>query len=206
MPTKPERPYCDHCQRPLRTCLCRWVAPLTNLAEVIILQHPLETHNPKNTARLLHMSLHKSEMFEGEQFADDFLATLLSRGSKTNLLLYPPTPAEDSPQLIAPAPLPPLPQPEQIRLIVIDGTWRKSRKMLYLNPLLQGLPRMSLADCPPSAYTAIRKAQKDNQLSTLEASCYALQQLENSRVDYASLLMAFEGFVRQQQAFVPPRH
>ena len=205
MPTKPERLYCAHCQRPLRTCLCPWITPLTNLAEVVILQHPLETHNAKNTARLLHMSLHNSEMFEGEQFADDFLATLLNRESKTNLLLYPPTPAEDSLQLLAPAPLPSLPPPEQIRLIVIDGTWRKSRKMLYLNPRLQGLPRVSLADCPPSAY-AIRKAQKDNQLSTLEASCYALQQLENSRVDYAPLLAAFEGFVRQQQAFMPPRH
>ena len=205
MPTKPERRYCAHCQRPLRTCLCLWVTPLTNLTEVVILQHPLETHNAKNTARLLHMSLHNSKTFEGEQFADGFLATLLSRESKTNLLLYPPTPAEDSLQLLAPAPLPALPPPEQIRLIVIDGTWRKSRKMLYLNPPLQGLPRVSLADCPPSTY-AIRKAQKDNQLSTLEASCYALQQLEHSRVDYAPLLAAFEGFVRQQQAFMPPRH
>ena len=203
--TTPERPYCGHCQRPLRTCVCRWIVPLSNLVEVIILQHPLETHNAKNTARLLHMSLQQSRLVEGEQFADDFLATLLGEGDKTNVLLYPPTPEEDTLKLTAPAPLPQLPLPEHIRLIVIDGTWRKSRKMLYLNPLLQALPRLSLADCPPSAY-AIRKAQKDNQLSTLEASCYALQQLEHSRVDYAPLLAAFEGFVRQQQAFMPPRH
>lgn len=203
--TTPERPYCGHCQRPLRTCVCRWIVPLSNLVEVIILQHPLETHNAKNTARLLHMSLQQSRLVEGEQFADDFLATLLGEGDKTNVLLYPPTPEEDTLKLTAPAPLPQLPLPEHIRLIVIDGTWRKSRKMLYLNPLLQALPRLSLADCPPSAY-AIRKAQKDNQLSTLEASCYALQQLENTRVDYAPLLHAFEGFVRQQQAFIPSRH
>lgn len=203
--TTPERPYCGHCQRPLRTCVCRWIVPLSNLVEVIILQHPLETHNAKNTVRLLHMSLQQSRLVEGEQFADDFLATLLGEGDKTNVLLYPPTPEEDTLKLTAPAPLPQLPLPEHIRLIVIDGTWRKSRKMLYLNPLLQALPRLSLADCPPSAY-AIRKAQKDNQLSTLEASCYALQQLENIRVDYAPLLHAFKGFVRQQQAFIPSRH
>lgn len=203
--TTPERPYCSHCQRPLRNCVCRWIVPLSNLVEVIILQHPLEAHNAKNTARLLHMSLQQSRLVEGEQFADDFLATLLGEGDKTNVLLYPPTPEEDTLKLTAPAPLPQLPLPEHIRLIVIDGTWRKSRKMLYLNPLLQALPRLSLADCPPSAY-AIRKAQKDNQLSTLEASCYALQQLENTRVDYAPLLHAFEGFVRQQQAFIPSRH
>ncbi|MGM8225811.1 tRNA-uridine aminocarboxypropyltransferase [Cellvibrio sp. ARAG 10.3] len=203
--TTPERPYCGHCQRPLRTCVCRWIVPLSNLVEVIILQHPLETHNAKNTARLLHLSLQQSRLVEGEQFTDDFLAALLGEGDKTNVLLYPPTPEEATLKLTAPAPLPQLPLPEHIRLIVIDGTWRKSRKMLYLNPLLQALPRLSLADCPPSAY-AIRKAQKDNQLSTLEASCYALQQLENTRVDYAPLLQAFKGFVRQQQAFIPPRH
>ena len=205
MLTTPERSYCGHCQRPLRTCVCRWIVPLSNLVEVIILQHPLETHNAKNTARLLHLSLQQSRLVEGEQFTDDFLAALLGEGDKTNVLLYPPTPEGDTLKLTAPAPLPQLPLPEHIRLIVIDGTWRKSRKMLYLNPLLQALPRLSLADCPPSAY-AIRKAQKDNQLSTLEASCYALQQLENTRVDYAPLLHAFEGFVRQQQAFIPSRH
>ena len=34
--------------------------------------------------------------------------------------------------------------PSRLRLIVLDGTWRKSRKMLYRNPLLQQLPRLSL--------------------------------------------------------------
>jgi DTW domain-containing protein YfiP len=32
-------------------------------------------------------------------------------------------------------------QIQGLRLVIIDATWRKSRKMLYLNPLLQALPR-----------------------------------------------------------------
>lgn len=92
--------------------------------------------------------------------------------------------------------------PDQLRLIVIDGTWRKSRKMVYLNRALQRLPRMTLVETPDSLYS-IRKAHSENQLSTLEASCYALQQLEQLQVDYAPLLDAMRLFVAQQSAFVP---
>ena len=42
-------------------------------------------------------------------------------------------------------------------LIVPDGTWRKARKLLYLNPLLDALPRVTLGQVPPSRYR-LRKA------------------------------------------------
>jgi DTW domain-containing protein len=82
----------------------------------------------------------------------------------------------------------------------LDGTWRKSRKMLYLNPLLQQLPRLALRDLPPSSYR-IRKAHKPDQLSTLEATCAALAQLESDAGRFAPLLRAFDGFVAQQSAY-----
>jgi DTW domain-containing protein YfiP len=97
-----------------------------------------------------------------------------------------------------PAPAQPPAPPENfasLRLIVLDGTWRKSRKMLYLNPPLQRLPRLMLSDPPPSSYL-IRKAHRPNQLSTLEASCAALAQLEADGQTYQPLLAAFDGFVQ----------
>lgn len=72
--------------------------------------------------------------------------------------------------------------------------------MLYLNPLLQTLPRLSLRDVPASQYL-IRKAHGPGQLSTLEAACYALMQLERSDEKYARLLNAFNGFVAQQLGY-----
>jgi DTW domain. len=36
--------------------------------EVLILQHPLEVHEAKGTARLLHLSLPHSRMVTGERF------------------------------------------------------------------------------------------------------------------------------------------
>lgn len=198
------RTQCQLCLRPERTCLCRWITATANHIELVILQHPLEVNNAKNTARLLHLSLNNSQLYVGETFPTGFLPELLAKDAKTNVLLYPATAETQALGLIEPPALPELSsfKTEHIRLIALDGTWRKSRKMVYLNPELQQLPRWSLSECPPSAYH-IRKAQHQDQLSTLEASCYALQQLERARVDYQPLLQAFDGFIAQQLALNP---
>jgi DTW domain-containing protein YfiP len=74
--------------------------------------------------------------------------------------------------------------------------------MLHLSPLLQQLPRLSLDDVPASSYL-IRKAHQPGQLSTLEATCAALAQLEGRPERFRPLLNAFDGFVAQQLAFRP---
>ncbi|WP_295994342.1 tRNA-uridine aminocarboxypropyltransferase [Rugamonas sp.] len=197
---------CDTCLRAQRACICRWIAAVSNSVEVLILQHPMEVANAKGSARLLHLSLSNSRMVAGEQFAPAELAALLSP-DRASVLLYPATVAGHAPELIAPPPFDPAlaAQPERLRLVVLDGTWRKSRKMLYLNPLLQTLPRLPLRDTPPSHYL-IRKAHLPDQLSTLEATCYALAQLERTDGDgFSPLIAAFDGFVAQQSSFAPPR-
>lgn len=185
------------------------------------MQHPMEEHHAKGSARLLHLSLPGSRLVVGETFAPSALQALLD-STKHNLLLYPDTPpgsaqhrpqspdlewsasgpsAQDPTALVLSARAPSvLPQPAHIRLVVIDGTWRKSRKMIYANPLLQALPRLSLRNLPASRY-AVRKAHRPDQRSTLEATCAALAQLEGSAVQCAPLLAAFEGLVAQQMEY-----
>jgi DTW domain-containing protein YfiP len=70
--------------------------------------------------------------------------------------------------------------------------------MLMLNPLLQALPRWSLAPPAASRYL-IRRAEHPHQRSTLEAACQALQVIERAPQRYIGLLQAFDGFVAQQQ-------
>jgi DTW domain-containing protein YfiP len=164
---------------------------------VLILQHPLEVDHAKNSARLLHLSLPRSRMLAGESFGEGSLQDVLKE-PKYNVLLYPQTPQDDAPALDTVQ----LKDPSRVRLVVLDGTWRKSRKMLHLSPLLRQLPRLSLGDVPASNYL-IRKAHKPGQLSTLEATCAALAQLESDPEKYQPLLKAFDGFVAQQLAFVP---
>ena len=193
-PTK--RATCTACLRAQSACICRWVRPLSSRAGLLILQHPLEVRNAKNSARLLHLCLAGSRLEVGEAFAPGHLAALLGADGRTPLLLYPDTP----PALPAPAPSPP--RPEDVTLVVLDATWRKSRKMLHLNPLLQSLPRLALHDVAPSAYR-IRKAHAAHQLSTLEAAALALGRIDGDPGRYAPLLAAFDGFVQQLAAHDP---
>ncbi|MFZ6750540.1 tRNA-uridine aminocarboxypropyltransferase [Undibacterium sp. Ren11W] len=194
------RAICTRCLRPASACICQWIVAIRPEVELIILQHPLEQHHAKGSARLLHLSLADSQMHIAEKFEIECLRSILFATEKTTLLLYP----ERSEGQNGVAESPPfdarcLASPDQLRLIVLDGTWRKSRKMLYQNPLLQSLPRLALNDMPSSQYR-IRKAHRPDQLSTLEASCQALMLLENNTEKYQPLLAAFDGFIRQQQS------
>lgn len=167
--------------------------------EVVILQHPLEVKQAKGSARLLHLSLHGSELHTGELFDAAVLNKLLHAPGKYSVLLYPEFDEALSHSMISPEQLDAemLASPACLRLIVLDGTWRKSRKMLYLNPLLQALPRLSLRNMPESHYR-IRKAHRADQLSTLEACCYALMQLEQDDEKFSPLFAAFDCFIEQQ--------
>ena len=189
------RAVCAHCARPLVTCICGWVRPIHGKVEVLILQHPLEVGQAKGSARLLHLCLAGSRLVTGETFDEATLAALLfapmDGRAASPLLLYPATPGACMATTAA--------APAATRLVVLDATWRKSRKMLMANPLLQSLPRLALADLPPSRYR-IRKAHAPHQLSTLEASAYALMQLDGEATPYGGLIAAFDDFVAQQMA------
>jgi DTW domain-containing protein YfiP len=198
----PKRATCATCLRAQAACICRWIAPVVSGVDVLVLQHPLEVGNAKNSARLLHLSLPGSTLVVGEAFEQSGLAALLHGGGRAPVLLYPETPGDASLGIV-PAPIvepASLGGPGRVRLVVLDATWRKSRKMLYQNPALQALPRLALRDMPESNYR-IRKAQAPGQLSTLEATAYALMQLHGDAGPFQPLLAAFDGFVTQQAAF-----
>ena len=198
------RPQCARCLRPASSCLCPWAVPVAHQAEVLVLQHPLEVAHAKGTARLLHLCLPRSRIEVGERFGpallQDWLAAPTASGLPAHaVLLYPDTPQNPALPLQAPPPLPGpwLATPAALRLVVLDGTWRKSRKMLYLNPLLQQLPRLPLEDRPTSRYGRLRRAKAAHQLSTLEAACAALAQIDGDAARYAPVLAALDGWMAQ---------
>jgi DTW domain-containing protein YfiP len=207
------RPSCNSCLRPLSTCICSLVTHVAHACDVLILQHPLEVHNAKNSARLLHLCLPHSKIVSGETFDESELHNLLhapstlpgvsAKASKAiqPVLLYPMDASDPDAQPFAAQDLHAAQSEEDgpmpLRLVILDGTWRKSRKMIYENALLRTLPRLSLRNTPVSQYL-IRKSHKPEQLSTLEAGCYALMQLEKDSAKYHPLLNAFDDFVLQQ--------
>ncbi len=205
------RANCLRCLRAQRTCICGLAVPIRHATEVLILQHPLETHQAKGSARLLHLCLPQSLIMVGEQFDASTLHALLydpwphmpgevqGRAPAQPVLLYPST-ADRAPLNVAAVQAPRADATVPTRLVLLDGTWRKSRKMLHLNPLLSTLPRMSLSDFPASRYT-IRKAHRPEQLSTLEAAYHALLQLERDPERLHPLLHAFTRFVERQMHY-----
>lgn len=196
------RPICATCLRAKAACICAFVQPVQTDVELLVLQHPREVGNAKNSGRLLHLCVGGSVLAVGERFDTCELDALLHGGGREPVLLYPSTPADTLLGMPPPTSAEPglLASPGRVRLVVLDATWRKSRKMLYLNPGLQRIPRYGLEDAPASAYR-IRKAHAPHQLSTLEAAAQALAQLQAGTGAAHTLLEAFNAFVEQQASF-----
>ncbi|BCJ05815.1 DTW domain-containing protein [Pseudomonas sp. RtIB026] len=181
------RPRCERCQRPLTHCLCPLIPHLGSRTRVVVLQHPSETAHALNTARLAALGLVNAELRIGEVF-DDLDALLATPGYRP-ALLFPGDEAEVLQGYGQDVDLP-------LLLIVPDGTWRKARKLLYLNPLLESLPRVTLGHVQPSRYR-LRKAPEPGALSTLEAVVQALNVLE-APAAFDELLRPFEALIEGQ--------
>ena len=182
------RIQCPRCLRPQTHCLCPLIPNLDSRTRVLLLQHPSEVNHALNTARLAALGLNNAELIVGEVFED--LPTLLNQPGYRARLLFP---GEDAQPMQACAAT-----DEPLLLVVPDGTWRKARKILHLNPLLAALPRVTLAEGGVSRYR-LRKAPGPGALSTVEAIVQALEILEAPAM-FTLLLKPFEALIEGQIA------
>ncbi|GAA3548895.1 tRNA-uridine aminocarboxypropyltransferase [Zobellella aerophila] len=160
------RHYCHGCRLPLNACLCHQVTPQPCPLPVLILQHPLEARHAKSTVPLLRLAMPELRVVVAET-----LDPLPEPASGRWWLLYPGAQALDVDRA----------EPARLRaeiggLVVLDGTWRKTRRLLYLNPWLRQLPTLSFSQAPAGAY-AIRKGPGGQALSTLESLAHVLHRL-----------------------------
>lgn len=199
------RKVCTRCGRPEKVCLCPFITPLENRVEIGILQHPSEAQQIKGTALIATLSLSHCRIWEGERFSevDDFQAWL-QQGKV--YLLYPELDDHATSKPLETKSLVELKQAtgdenKSVKILLLDGTWRKTHKMMMLNPELQSLSRLILTPQRTSAYR-IRKQKNDQSLSTIEAVYEVLSGLEEDQ-SFKPLLEAFEQMNRQQLAFRP---
>lgn len=166
-----------------------------------ILQHPSEVGHPKGTAWLAHQSILGSQLFIGEKLAElTRLQAWLRQGNV--YLLYPCATAETCNVIQASALANPCAsQVCKIKVLVLDGTWRKTYRLLQANPVLAALPRVSLSHHDESGYV-IRKSKRQDSLSTIEA-IYSLFAEADPASNYQSLLRSLEGLVALHQQFRP---
>jgi DTW domain-containing protein YfiP len=181
------RARCERCARPQSHCLCHLIPRLPSRTRVLILQHPDEVGHALNTARLAALGLENAELLVGERFADlpldpAYRACLLFPGETAQQLPLAPQPKDERPLL----------------LVVPDGTWRKARKLLHLNPWLAELPRVCLPAGLSSRYR-LRKAPAEGALATIEAIVTALE-LQEAPQRFDALLRPFEALIEGQIA------
>ena len=126
--------------------------------ELIIWQDPTEAKHPLSTAPLLQRMAVGSQLMVGDTFTFDEVFTA-SEPTEAALLYpsdeYPPLSMEKARQTVR-------------KVLVLDGTWRKVRRLLLLNPWLESLQRLALNPQAPSQY--LRKSPREDGLSTLEAT------------------------------------
>ncbi|MEX1197618.1 MAG: tRNA-uridine aminocarboxypropyltransferase [Pseudohongiellaceae bacterium] len=176
---KPGRRHCPRCRRPEVVCYCSLIRPVDNRWPVHILQHPRESGHAVGTARIAALSLTRCGL--------DILQQSFSP-SPGDVLVYPGADARPLEELTGESPH---------RLLFLDASWRKSRRMLHEQPALAALPRYCLTDAPPSRYR-IRREPERGFLSTVEAVVLALETLEREPGRYHSLLQVMDWMIDQQ--------
>jgi len=92
-------------------------------------------------------------------------------------------------------------------LILVDGTWRKAKWILNHNPRLTKAP-VQRVHCTVTreGQFKFRKEPRKGFVSTLEALCHALTQLDKSLESVSEALMkGFQRMVEIQLTFIPER-
>lgn len=183
------RTVCLHCRRPERVCWCSHVTPIETKTRVVLLQHPRERDVPIGTARMANLSLPNSELHVGVRWSGSkALADALSDPERPAALLYP---GDDAVDVLSEPPKGP------ITLIVVDGTWWQTRKVVRENPELAALPRLAFTPDKESEYR-IRREPAPSCVSTIEALVHVLGALEGDADRFQALLAPFRAMVDMQ--------
>jgi len=183
-----KRETCLKCQRAVSTCYCHVVKEHEALHHFIILQHPSEKKHPLGTALMAHRGLKNSTLLTGECFDENIeLQNLLKE--RDTYLLYPYEDAKNINEVKNQL------NKKTVNFIILDGTWKKARKIYHINDTLKGLPLLRISPTSKSEYK-IRKQPKSSGLSTIETVAEVLNQVENMNTD--SFLAPFHFLIEKQ--------
>ncbi|MCA2977292.1 MAG: DTW domain-containing protein [Myxococcaceae bacterium] len=171
---------CPRCWLRLAFCICPALPTVVTRTKVLVVRHERESWKSTGTARVAGLALPNLQFAD---FDDD------PQGVNERL------PALDGAALLFPSDAP-APWPAALpTLVVIDGTWRQSRRMVTKLPRLQGLPRLELS-APPARVMRLRDTSFEEGRSTLEAIAEALGRLEGEAVS-APLLRLHADYVER---------
>ena len=176
------RILCQRCAYPEATCICDYLTPVSHQTKLIVLQHPSEVKHAKNTVKLLSLISNNLQVIVGETIRDfEQIKRQTEKNSEQFYILFPSDNAKtwlqwqevntENKELNSNQP---------ITIIIIDGTWKKAKKILLLNPWLQTLNELKI-EGKTTNYN-IRKTSIPGALSTIEATSIALSDIEGINI------------------------
>jgi DTW domain-containing protein YfiP len=176
---------CQRCLILEAHCVCELVgAPQPSEPQVLIVRHHWEAFKSTGTARLAGLALSNLRIVDMVAENPAPVRALLAE-LEGAWLLYPgaaPTRAGK-------------PSPPPHTLVVLDGTWRQTGKMLRRLPELSRLPRFSLGPAPDAEQRdRLREPPRQGARSTLESIADALAELDSAECG-ARLLALHQQFV-----------
>ena len=181
-----KRAICPECDRPIKVCLCSHLKVIENKFPVSVFRHKSETGHALNTVNILQKSLTDISVFDGEHFEESLTAP-------NTYLVYPDEDAKN---------LDKVKFSDNSSFLLLDGSWKKTRKIVYLNPWLEKLPKIKL---PFQQSRYFLRKQKEEGFSTLEAVASILSSLENNSKKYQPLLNCLDRMMELQASHIDRR-
>ena len=185
------RILCEKCGRPQNVCLCPHLVQVQAPCEVIILQHPSEQKQALATVPILQHCLKPLTVLVGEEFSHEATVKACLSAPEACRVVFP---SEGSLVWKHSSDVDSL---DEIRyLIVLDGTWRKAKRIWHMNTWLHELPCVTLKRELKSQYR-IRSSSMKGSLSTLEAVATACEVMD-PKGGYDVLLKPFHAMIDMQ--------
>jgi DTW domain-containing protein YfiP len=172
--------------RPRPACYCAHIPSIATKTRLVLLQHPREREVPIGTAHMASLCLQNSELHVGIDWSQsEPLKRALSDPERPPILLYP---GKDAIDIVK------HPPPGPVTLVVVDGTWALTKKVVRVNPILQALPRYAFVPPVPSEYR-IRREPNMESVSTIEALIHTLSALEGDPERFAAMMAPFRAMI-----------
>lgn len=168
---------CPRCWVKLEHCICAAMPTVAPRTALIGVRHLRESYKSTGTLRIAALAVPSLSLLE---FSDDPEPTekaLVKHDLSGAWLLFPGD--ETAPARV--------PAPGEVKtLVLLDGTWRQTRKMVKKLPSLLALPRLALPEkaAPP---VRLRESPSEDSRSTLEALADALELLEGAGAELTAL-------------------
>lgn len=182
------RDTCYECRRPKAVCICSTIENVDNQSHVVILQHPSESRHPLGSAKIAQLCLNRITLLKGESFTLDKKLNYILENENC-YLLYPYENAQELSDKLCTS-------QDKITFIILDGTWKKARKIYHSSENLRSLPLLKFSQADKSDYR-IRKQPTELGLSTIETVIKCLSIIEPD-LNTNALAVTFKSMIDKQ--------